>query len=306
MYPKLAPVQISPVFTLQLHLDCRNMESTHYSEVKAVRRRDAGKKDGESEGWMGGASAWLQSQLWIGCCPSNGTSDLIYPLAHLTPYAHPALARPHLFCRTRSLTAFFAWELKLFSLCPFFPPHAPLRRVATSTRSRWGSQVRPHFLLPPCWGGAQSEATFQHAALLVEKYKRARGCQTALLSIYIVDSNFIPPRKVTGTLIFRIRPRPHMVSGAYAWQGSATKGDDGFCRPAAVSKWFRWIGFHTDGSCGPEIMQFSSAPTAVAIHPVVLLSPTEWTHTHMHTDTHTYAHRHTHTHKRTYAITGRK
>lgn len=33
MYLSLAPVQISPVFTLQLHLDCRNIESTHYSEV---------------------------------------------------------------------------------------------------------------------------------------------------------------------------------------------------------------------------------------------------------------------------------
>lgn len=31
---------------------------------------------------MGGALAWLQSQLWIGCCPGNGTSDLIYPLSH--------------------------------------------------------------------------------------------------------------------------------------------------------------------------------------------------------------------------------
>lgn len=50
--------------------------------------------------------------------------------------------------------------------------------------------------------------------------------------------------------------------------------------------------FHTDGSCGPGSCNFPQLLTAVAIHPVVLLSPTEWTHIH--------------TQRRTYAITGRK
>lgn len=108
------------------------------------------KKDEWREGWMGGALAWLQSQLWIGCCPGNGTSDLIYPLAHPSPYPHPALAHAHLFYLTLSPSLFSAWELKLFFLCPFFH-RATLTRVATFTQSRWESQVGQHFLLLLCW-----------------------------------------------------------------------------------------------------------------------------------------------------------
>jgi len=66
----------------------RNTESTHYSEV--------GPTEGWGEGWMGGALVWHPSQLRIGRCPGNGTSDLIYPLAPPTAYVCAALARAHL------------------------------------------------------------------------------------------------------------------------------------------------------------------------------------------------------------------
>lgn len=81
------------------------------------------KKDGWSEGWMGGALAWHQSQLWIGCCPGNGTSDLIYPLAHprrtctlLSPM-HPSFA-----AHTSAVTLLGvrAGTLLLLLLVPFF------------------------------------------------------------------------------------------------------------------------------------------------------------------------------------------
>lgn len=38
-----------------------------------------------------------------------------------------------------------------------------------------------------------------------QKYKRAIDCETAVLSIYIADSNFIPPRKSHWKAYFRIR-----------------------------------------------------------------------------------------------------
>lgn len=81
LYSSLAPAQISPVFTPQLLLDGCNAESTHYSEVWAVGQKDAGKKTNGAKRWMGGVlPCWHQSQLGVGGCPGNGTSDLIYPL----------------------------------------------------------------------------------------------------------------------------------------------------------------------------------------------------------------------------------
>lgn len=50
--------------------------------------------------------------------------------------------------------------------------------------------------------------------------------------------------------------------------------------------------FHTDGLLWAQIKQFSSALTAVAIRPVVLLSPPKWTRIHSQ--------------RRAGAITGRK
>lgn len=149
------------------------------------------KKDGWSEGWMGGALAWHQSQFGIGCCPGNGTSDLIYPLAHRTPYVHSALAHAHFFCRTLSPSLFSAWELKLFFLCPFFPSHS-LRVWPPPYRAGEGLKSE-HLKLRE---GIVSEATFTvFLVVFGRKEKRAIDCVSALLSIYIVDSNFIPPEK---------------------------------------------------------------------------------------------------------------
>lgn len=95
MYLSLAPLQISPIFTLELHLVYRNMESIHYSEVKAVERSDSGKKrrmEGRKDGWVG-PLVWLHSQFLIGCCPGNRMCDLIYP--PYTPHTIRALPYMH-------------------------------------------------------------------------------------------------------------------------------------------------------------------------------------------------------------------
>lgn len=49
----------------------------------------------------------------------------------------------------------------------------------------------------------QGEETHQRAVFLVQQRQNKRDvdCKAALLSIYIVDSNFIPPREITGKLI---------------------------------------------------------------------------------------------------------
>lgn len=190
MYPSLAPVQISPVFTLQLHLDCRNMESTHYSEVLGCPTEGCRKKDEWSEGWMGGALVWHQSQLRIGCCPGNGTSDLIYPFA-----VRALRSRPRLFILLCAfLVALLGLRAKTLLLVPFFPPFTLLLREWPPPR-RAGERVKSeHLQLLPCWWarrGNNSTVFWSNG----EKENRAVDCETALSSIYIVDSNFIPLQK---------------------------------------------------------------------------------------------------------------
>lgn len=118
-YRSLAPAQISPVFTLQLHLDCRNMESTHYSEVKAVRQRDAEEKDV----WKERMDGW-----GTGLAPIPALDLLLSWQRHVWPYLPPhtplsvraPCSRPCAFLLPHTFPSFFsAWGPNLFWLCPF-------------------------------------------------------------------------------------------------------------------------------------------------------------------------------------------
>lgn len=193
---------------------------------------------------MGGALAWLQSQFLIGCCPGNGTSDLIYPLTHPFPYAHSTLAH-WLLCRTLFPPLFSAAELNLFSSQVWLSPR------------RAGKKVMSGNAFSCCYAGGHGEGIYEHAVFLVKerKYKQDADCKTALVSIYIVDSNFIPLREIAGKLIL----------GSH----QTTHGEQCLCmtelchrrrwwclRTCSRIKMFQWIGFHADGSCGPKSCNF--------------------------------------------------
>lgn len=124
------------------------MESTHYSEVKAVRRRDAGKKKKRTER---GKDGWVGHRLGSG--PSSGlvvvlaTARLtLFTPSHTSRHTRTPLSPVHI-----SFAALVPWQPSLresWNSSPCAPPpspHTTLTSVATSTRSRWGSQVRPHF-----------------------------------------------------------------------------------------------------------------------------------------------------------------
>lgn len=86
---------------------------------------------------MGGALAWHQSQLRIGCCPGNGTSDLIYPLAHPSQYVHSALTHVQFFCGTLSRHPSLCESWNSSSCALFLPSsHFFFTSVASSTQSR--------------------------------------------------------------------------------------------------------------------------------------------------------------------------
>lgn len=251
---------------------------------------------------MGGALAWNQSQLRIGGCPSNGTTDLIYPPLY-TPFSsmHSALvpctffffffffsrARAH-FHHHSSLH-----ESSNSSPSASFLPYTNLKSVAATAQGRWESgarllaaaalvgTVRQHFAIHCFWPNGENL-----------KEKGPIDCQTALLAIYAVDRNFIPQRKkITGKLIFgsdwtthgELCPCMREVCHRRGWWFLQTS-----CHiKMAPMNWFpywwvlwAWIG------------QFSSALLAIAMHPVVLLSLIEQTHIHKL--------------KRTFAVTGRK
>ncbi len=166
MQPSLAPAQISPVFTLQLHLDCRNMESTHYSEVKAVRRRDEGKKEtnGAKDGWVG---------HWLGSSPSSGLV-VVLATARLTLFtplhtrrrtrtppspAHASFAahipRHSSLCESWNSSPCALFCLTLLSRV-WPPPHRAGEEVKSGPRFSW------------CRAGGCSVAAFRRAVFLAK------------------------------------------------------------------------------------------------------------------------------------------
>lgn len=142
---------------------------------------------------------------WLG---SNPSSWLVVVLvtARLTlftpsPYAHSALARalllPHTFPRHSSLR-----ESWVSSPCAPFSSHSS-HKVWPPPR-RAGEKVKAGNAFSCCYAGGHREGNTSACSVFwfeQRKYKRDVDCKTALLSIYIVDSNFIPPREITGKLI---------------------------------------------------------------------------------------------------------
>lgn len=218
------------------------------------------KKDEWSDGWMGGALAWLQSQFLIGCRLGNGTSDLIYPfyapLAVRALCSRPCTTSQHTFfpspCHSslRALTPllvsrfFFFFLLTLFSQV-WLPP----RRAGEKVKS--GNAFSCHRA-----AGEHSELTHQHAVFEQRKYKRDADCKAALLSIYMADSNFIPPREITGKLILGSDRTTHGEQRLRTTELCQKRVNDGFRRPAAVSKCSDGLVSILIAPVGPESRNF--------------------------------------------------
>ena len=82
---------------------------------------------------MGGVLAWHQSQLRIGGCLGNGTSDLIYPLVHPLVVRARRFLLVHISLATHTVPVTLLC-MRVETLVPsFFFPHAKLKNVATST-----------------------------------------------------------------------------------------------------------------------------------------------------------------------------
>lgn len=127
-------------------------------------------KDEWSEGWMGGALAWHQSQLRIGCCPSNGTSDLIYPLAHPLPYAH---SRVVLFSHTHFPHHSCACERRL-SCAPF--PLTSVLQVSPPPHGAGESQSASAFSFCCAVGTVSPHIDMQFFSGQIVKIKASQDC----------------------------------------------------------------------------------------------------------------------------------
>lgn len=205
------------------------------------------------DGWVG---------FWLGTNPGTGLVVVLATarLTLFTPLHNPRcthtafFAHAHFFCRTyfpRHSSLHGSWSS---SSCALFPL-ALLIHVCGHLHAE---QVRE-----------SSQATLIAAAMLAGIVRQSRSVsgQTAKIQMSRRQQDCTLVRLYCGQLchtfqkkslesVFKDQTRPHMKSCKYAWQSSATEGDDGFYRPAAISKWFRWIHFHTEGSCGPESCNF--------------------------------------------------
>lgn len=168
---------------------------------------------------------------------------------------------------------------------PYIPPRTPLSvrtlhsRPFTLMPYAHHFSLRQSWIFPPCKCGflhaeqvrKSSQALHLAAAMLVarvteymstqcflvkqRKYKQNADCKTALLSIYIVDSNFIPLREITGKLISGSDQTTHgelclCMTELCHWRRW-------WClQTCSRIKMFQWIGFHADGSCGPKSCNF--------------------------------------------------
>lgn len=161
-------------------------------------------------------------------------------------------------------------------LPPFFVfnTHTKFKSVATSMQNRTRGELED-FLLK--FQKAKWRKLFIMQCLLSDD-KTRHDCPP-VCSLYVVDSHFQPPRKVAGKVIFgadldhtaRVVPMHERALPLRRWWLLQT------CSHIKMLQmnWFpyRWI-------LRAWIEQFSSALLAVAIRPVVLLSPSEWSHTH--------------------------
>lgn len=210
------------------------------------------------DGWVG---RWLGSNpsSWLVVVLETARLTLFTPFTHPLPFACSALAcallRSTLFfspprhSSLRALTPLLVSCFFFFLLTLFSQVWLPPRRAGEKVKSGNAFSCRRA-------AGEHSELTHQHAEFEQQKYKRDADCKAALLSIYMADSNFIPPREIAGKLILGSDRTTHGEQHLRTTELCHKRVNDGFRRPAAVSKCSDGLVSVLMAPVGPESRNF--------------------------------------------------